>query len=67
MVGEDNSKQFAIINGPMVDAHTRLYQTGPILKKLKADSMYDKRVWYKGELFSVRTYPLIPYIGTWLI
>jgi hypothetical protein len=53
--GDEDSKRFAIINGPMVDAHTRLYKTGPILRQLKNSAMYSKTVRYKGEKLP-RTY-----------
>lgn len=48
MDGEVSSKKFAIINGPLADAYTRLYRTGPILQRLKKEGMFNPAVKYKG-------------------
>lgn len=49
MAGDDDSKKFAIIAGPLAEIHTRLYKVSPILQQLKNTDMYDKNVRYKGK------------------
>ncbi|TLD35820.1 hypothetical protein E2P81_ATG02123 [Venturia nashicola] len=50
MAGDEDSKKFAIIIGPLADAHTRLYKVGPILQSLKNTDMYNKDVRYKASM-----------------
>ncbi|RDI76756.1 hypothetical protein Vi05172_g13234 [Venturia inaequalis] len=50
MAGEEDSKKFAIIIGPVADAHTRLYRVEPILQHLKNTGMYNKNVSYKATM-----------------
>ncbi|QDS68821.1 hypothetical protein FKW77_006412 [Venturia effusa] len=50
MGGEDDSKELAVIDGPMADAKTRVYKTGPIMSQLKRTDMYWKGVRYQAKL-----------------
>lgn len=53
MDGDDDSKELAIINGPLTDTQTRIYKTGPIMSQLKKTDMYWKGVRYQGNIKQV--------------